>query len=95
MAKKMIKAQLNLAKINKDKIKVNGEYKNYEIILVETPGGKYGDWMVKENSTKEERDSGKKDTILGNGKNIGWNSGSSSSSTPSGNSTVASDDLPY
>lgn len=91
---KMIKAQLNLAKINKDKIKVNGEYKNYEIILVETPGGKYGDWMVKENSTKEERDAGKKDNILGNGKNIGWSSGSYSDK-PKGNSSVAHDDLPY
>ena len=89
---KMIKAQVNLAKINKDKIKVNGEYKNYEIILIETPGGKYGDWMVKENSTKEERDSGKKDNILGNAKNIGWSSGSSSGKS---DSNVSKDDLPY
>jgi hypothetical protein len=92
---KMIKCQINLAKIKKNKIKVNGVYKNYDIILVETPGGKYGDWMVKENSTKEERDAGNQDNILGNGKNIGWSSGSSSSKPDSKGSNVAPDDLPY
>ncbi len=91
----MIKCQINLAKINKDKIKVNGVYKNYEIILIETPGGKHGDWMVKEDQTKEERDAKKQSPILGNGKNIGWSSGSSSSSSdkPKGNTNVSIDDL--
>lgn len=69
----MIKLSINLAKINKDKIKVkdDGKIKDYNIILIETPDGKYGDWLAVEDMTKEEREAGKKGPILGNGKNIG------------------------
>lgn len=87
----MIKLQIDLAKINKNKIRVNGKYKNYDIVLVETPNGKYGDWMAKEDRTKQERDDRVSDTILGNAKNIGWgDSGSSSPSTGSKPSTTQS-----
>lgn len=85
----MIKLSIDLAKIDKTKIRVNGKYKNYDIVLIETPSGKYGQWMAKEDRTKEERDAKKPDTILGNGKNIGWGE----SSKPD-NSTVSIQDLP-
>lgn len=67
----MIILKIDLAKIDKARIKVKGEYKDYEIVLLETPGGKYGDWMATESITREEREAGKKGTILGNGKNVG------------------------
>lgn len=89
----MIKIQLDLAKINKNKIRVNGKYKNYDIILIETPGGKYGDWMCKEDQSKEERDAKKPDTILGNGKNIGWSSQSGTPPATNNNSSVSVEDL--
>lgn len=46
-----------------------------ELVLIETPNGEYGDYMVKESQTKEERESGKQLPILGNGKDIQRQSG--------------------
>tara|TARA_R110000868_G_C10712813_1_gene750104 strand:- start:290 stop:529 length:240 start_codon:yes stop_codon:yes gene_type:complete len=45
------------------------------LTLVETPNSQYGQWMVKQHSTKEERDAKVKSTILGNAKTIGWKAG--------------------
>lgn len=45
------------------------------LTLVETPNSQYGQWMVKQDSTKEERDAKVKSTILGNAKTIGWKAG--------------------
>lgn len=41
-----------------------------ELILIETPNGQYGDYMVKQSVTKEEREAKKEMPILGNGKNL-------------------------
>lgn len=51
-----------------------------ELVLIETPGGKYGDWMVKESSTKEERSERKEMPIIGNGKWLGQNRSQSGAS---------------
>lgn len=87
-----IGAKLNVMKINKEKL-FKGEKGVYlDITLIETPNGKYGDWMVVQSQTKEEYDNGGKAPILGNGKNMGGGGGSpSSGSAPS----ISSDDLPY
>ena len=45
------------------------------LTLVETPNSQYGQWMVVQDSTKEERDAKIKSPILGNGKTIGWKAG--------------------
>ena len=45
------------------------------LTLVETPNSQYGQWMVKQDSTKAERDAKVKSTILGNAKTIGWKAG--------------------
>lgn len=37
-------------------------------MLIETPEGKYGDYMVKQNQSKEDRESGEQMPILGNAK---------------------------
>jgi hypothetical protein len=42
-----------------------------ELVLIETPGGEYGDYMVKQGVTKEERAARVDMPILGNGKIIG------------------------
>jgi len=42
-----------------------------DLVLIETPQGKYGDFMVKQSVTKEERAAKKEMPILGNGKNWG------------------------
>lgn len=67
----MIALNINLSKIDKSRIKIKGDAKYYDIMLIPTPDGKYGDYMAVEGISKEERDSGKKGQILGNAKNIG------------------------
>lgn len=42
-----------------------------ELILLDTPQGKYGDYMVKQSLSKEDREAKVQMPILGNGKNIG------------------------
>lgn len=39
-----------------------------DIVLIETPTGKFGDYMVKQDTTKEEREAKVQMPILGNGK---------------------------
>lgn len=39
-----------------------------DLVLIETPDGKYGDFMVKQDCTKEERAAKVEMPILGNGK---------------------------
>lgn len=66
----MITAKINCSKIDKAKL-FKGEQGTYlDIVLIETPNGQYGDWMVCQATTKEERAAGKRGAILGNGKNI-------------------------
>lgn len=87
---RLIELDIDLSKINKSKITVKGDRKYYKMTAIETPNGEYGQWMIVEKQSKEERDARKKGTILGNGKNINWGEGGQQSS-----STVSSDDLPY
>jgi hypothetical protein len=92
MAKRVIKCKIDVKKLDKRKMYVGekGIYAN--ITLIETPGGKMGDWMIVEDTSKEEQDAGNKGVILGNGKNKGgWGDSSSSS----GSSKVSVEDLPY
>lgn len=44
-----------------------------DLVLIETPQGKYGDFMVKQSVTKEERAAKKEMPFLGNGKD--WRRG--------------------
>lgn len=46
-----------------------------ELVLIETPKGEFGDYMVKQGVTKEERAQRLEMPILGNGKNVGKSSG--------------------
>ena len=66
---KVIKLNLNVSKITKEKL-VKGEKGLYlNCALLETPDSKYGDdYMIVEEISKEEREAGQKGEILGNGK---------------------------
>lgn len=77
MARK-IEAKINLTKIDKSRIFTSDKGNKFlEIVIIETPGGQYGDWLIVEKVSKSDYDKGVKGNILGNGKNWG-NEGSSS-----------------
>ena len=72
----MIKISIDCVQIDKAKLKTvtrrNGETARFlELVLIETPNGEFGDYMVKQDTTKEEREGGVKLPILGNGKIVG------------------------
>lgn len=97
MARK-INVKIDVKKLNKAKLFVGekGTYAN--ITLIESPGGKYGDWLVIEDLSKEEREAGKKDgTILGNGKNHGWTTDATDGGAVGTkvNQGASSDDIPF
>lgn len=63
-----IVVKIDVSKLDKTKF-FKGEKGLYaEIVLIPTPEGKYGDYMVKQNQSKEEREKKVNTPILGNGK---------------------------
>ena len=71
----MISLSIDLRLLDSAKIKhmtrqSGAEASFLNLVLIETPGGKYGDYMVKQESTKEERAAKTQTPILGNGKTI-------------------------
>lgn len=84
----MISIMINVDKINKDKL-YKGEKGTYlNAVLIPTPNSQYGDYMVVESISKEEREAGGKGVILGNGKKFG-----SPTDTPTGENKKG--DLPF
>jgi hypothetical protein len=72
----MITLSIDVTQIDKTRLKEitrkNGQKAKFlELILIETPDGQYGDYMVKQGITKEEREARVEMPILGNGKNVG------------------------
>ena len=66
----MITFKIAVTKINKEKL-FKGEKETYlNGVLIETPNSEYGDYMIVEEVSKEERAQGIKGTILGNAKII-------------------------
>lgn len=66
-----IKLSIDVQKIDKNRLYQGAKGKYLNVVLIETPGGQYGDYMVVQEVTKEEREAGEKGPILGNGKNLG------------------------
>jgi len=88
----MIVLSVDVTQIDRNRLKVvtkrNGDVAKYlELVLIPTPGGQYGDYIVKQGVTKEERAARKEMPILGNGKNVG-SSGSVRQSHPQGGGSV-------
>jgi hypothetical protein len=64
-----IKLKIDVTKIDKNRLftKTKNGAKYLDAVLIETPNGQYSDFMIVESITKEEREAGKKGTIIGNG----------------------------
>lgn len=92
----MITGKIDVKKITKSRLYVGEKGTYLSVVLIPTPNGKYGDYMIVEEVTKEERESGKKGVILGNAKNVGG-SRTQNDSNGSGDSGqgVYGDDLPF
>lgn len=93
-----IEISIDVTKIDKAKIVEKKGKKYYNMTLIERIDDKYeNNWMVVEKQSKEERDAKKNGTILGNGKNFGWESSGtpSNSSSQSSAPPISSDDLPF
>ena len=64
----MITAKINVNNIDKKRL-FKGEKGVYlNIILIPTPNSEYGDYMIKEELSKEQRENGEEGNILGNAK---------------------------
>lgn len=64
----MITGKIDVTKIDKDRL-FKGEKGTYlDIVLIETPKSEYGDYMIVQSVTKEEREAGQRGEILGNAK---------------------------
>ena len=69
----MITISLDMTKIDETRIKPytrkNGDQAEFlELVLIESPNSQYGDYIVKQGVTKEERMAGKEMPIIGDAK---------------------------
>jgi len=64
----MISARINVDMIDKKRLYKGKKGTYLDVVLIDTPDSKYGDFMIVQSIPKEERQEGKKGTIIGNGK---------------------------
>ena len=62
----MISGRINVKKINKDRIYVGQKGSYLDFVMIETPNSQYGNYMIVQSVSKEERLSGVKGEIIGN-----------------------------
>lgn len=87
----MISVKIDVTKIDKSLL-YKGEKGTYlNLILKETPGGRFGDYMVIQDMPKERRENGEKGAILGNGKNFGSKPSGGGPSSNTGHANQYSD----
>ncbi len=67
----MITVKVNVAQVDKARLFKGAKGTYLDLILIETPNGEYGDFMVKQSVTKEEREAKLQMPILGNAKWLG------------------------
>jgi hypothetical protein len=82
-----ISISIDVTQLDKARFKTiqrrNGKSATYaELVLIETPGGQYGDFMVKQSCTKEEREAKHQMPIIGNGKRLGQGAAKTPASAP-------------
>jgi hypothetical protein len=100
-AQKMITLSIDVTQLDKTRLKrmvrKNGKEAVFcDLVMIDTPDGKYGDFIVKQSVTKEERQSKKEMPILGNGKNFA--KGTPKSSPPESDASPqhqSDDDVPF
>jgi len=66
----MISLNIDVNKIDKERLYKGAKGTYLDAVLIPTPNSEYGDYMIVESISKEERESGVKGTILGNAKNL-------------------------
>ncbi len=64
----MITIKIDVKKIDKSRLYEGAKGTYLNCIMIETPENEYGDFMIVQEVSKEEREAGTKGTILGNGK---------------------------
>lgn len=79
-----IVGKIDVLKIDESKLFQGQKGKYLDIVLIPTPNGQYGDYMICQSVSKEERLAGKKGAILGNGKFLQRASAPAPTSAPSG-----------
>lgn len=67
----MITIKLNVLAIEKSRLFKGAKGTYLDAVLIETPQSQYGDYMIVQSVTKEEREQGIKGPILGNAKIVG------------------------
>lgn len=70
----MITVKVNVSQVDKARLFKGAKGTYLDLILIETPNGEYGDFMVKQQVTKEEREAKLQMPILGNAKWLGQKS---------------------
>ena len=91
----VINCKINVETITKSKL-FKGEKGTYlNFTLVPTPNSQYGDFMLVEDITKEERESGTKGVILGNGKKFQRGEGAAKAQESGARLPEADDNLPF
>ena len=58
--------RIDVTKIDKEKLFIGKKGTYLDFVIIDTPNSEYGNAMIVESITKEEREAGKKGTILGN-----------------------------
>ena len=66
----MISLKIDVTKIDRDRLYKGQKGTYLNCVLIETPNSEHSDYMIVEDISFDERQSGKKGTILGNGKII-------------------------
>jgi len=81
----MIKIMLDVSKIDKARLYEGKKGVYLNAVLIETPKSEYGDFMIVEDRSYEERQAGQKGTILGNGKIVTGHGSDQREDPPEGN----------
>lgn len=66
----MITAKIDVSKMDKTKLFKGAKGTYLDIVLIPTPQSEFGDYMICQSVSKEERLAGKKGAILGNAKKL-------------------------
>lgn len=66
----MITVKIDIDKIDESKLFQGKKGRYLDLVLIPTPDSPYGDYMVKQSQTKEERAAGVQGIILGNARKV-------------------------
>jgi len=91
----MITVKIDVTKIDKARLFKGAKGTYLDLILIETPNGEYGDYMVKQSVMKEERLAKVQMPILGNAKNMGGGAKAPAPQHAKTGDEPASSDVPF